>query len=621
MDDFLQKLKEQADIVEVVAGYVALRRTGKNYVGLCPFHQEKTPSFTVSPENNIFYCFGCQAGGDALTFLMKVESITFPESVALLAEKLGLPLPERLGGGERKERKEFFWALYEEATAFYERMLEAPEGKAARDYLARRGLDAPTWRRFRLGFAPEGNRLATQLSAQAPLPQLAQLGLASERGGGSDLFRNRLIFPIMDLRGRPIAFGGRALDEQSQPKYLNSGATALFEKGRSLYALHLARRTATERRALVVVEGYMDAISAHQHGFANTVASLGTSLTGDQAHLLSRFTQRVYLAYDIDAAGINATLRALDLLRPQGIEVRVASMAGYKDPDSLLRAQGAEAFSRALIDYLPGEEFIYRQIAQRHNWQVEEEKARAIREILAQLIARLPSALEKEKYLKRLAVESGWGEEVLVNELNRLGAPPPTRGGRRRGAVSLEDLRRAERTLPVLEVRLLHLILKQPTLLAESGLDSLRQDDNSPQQDSSRQGVLASVLEELGLPKMPLEDFQNPICRSLLAACQEAFHEGSWPPTFSPEDPAAPLAARLLIEPLNVADIHQEARLCLERLNLEKISRQLHRLKDEISILEKSGPSEPLRFKLQQYQDLCRLKEKGAPTMDGRNRA
>jgi len=621
MDDFLQKLKEQADIVEVVAGYVALRRTGKNYVGLCPFHQEKTPSFTVSPENNIFYCFGCQAGGDALTFLMKVESITFPESVALLAEKLGLPLPERLGGGERKERKEFFWALYEEATAFYERMLEAPEGKAARDYLARRGLDAPTWRRFRLGFAPEGNRLATQLSAQAPLPQLAQLGLASERGGGSDLFRNRLIFPIMDLRGRPIAFGGRALDEQSQPKYLNSGATALFEKGRSLYALHLARRTATERRALVVVEGYMDAISAHQHGFANTVASLGTSLTGDQAHLLSRFTQRVYLAYDIDAAGINATLRALDLLRPQGIEVRVASMAGYKDPDSLLRAQGAEAFSRALIDYLPGEEFIYRQIAQRHNWQVEEEKARAIREILAQLIARLPSALEKEKFLKRLAVESGWGEEVLVNELNRLGAPPPTRGGRRRGAVSLEDLRRAERTLPVLEVRLLHLILKQPTLLAESGLDSLRQDDNSPQQDSSRQGVLASVLEELGLPKMPLEDFQNPICRSLLAACQEAFHEGSWPPTFSPEDPAAPLAARLLIEPLNVADIHQEARLCLERLNLEKISRQLHRLKDEISILEKSGPSEPLRLKLQQYQDLCRLKEKGAPTMDGRNRA
>ncbi|MCX5971155.1 MAG: DNA primase [Coprothermobacterota bacterium] len=610
MDDFLQKLKAQVDIVEVVSGYVPLRRTGKNYVGLCPFHQENTPSFTVSPENNIFYCFGCQAGGDALTFLMKVESITFPESVALLAEKLGLPLPERLGGGERKERKEFFWTLYEEATAFYERMLEAPEGKVARDYLARRGVDTPTWRRFRLGFAPEGNRLVTQLSAQASLPQLVQLGLAGERGGGSDLFRGRLIFPIMDLRGRPIAFGGRALDEQSQPKYLNSGASPLFEKGQSLYALHLARRTAAERRALVVVEGYMDAISAHQHGFANTVASLGTSLTADQAHLLSRFTQRVYLAYDIDAAGINATLRALDLLRPQGIEVRVPSMAGYKDPDSLLRAQGAEAFSRALIDYLPGEEFIYRQIAQRHNWQVEEEKARAIREILVQLVARLPSALEKEKFLKRLALESGWGEEILVNELNRLGAPTPTRGGRRRVAVSLEDLRRAERTLPVLEVRLLHLILQQPTLLAESGLDSLRQDD------SLRQHVLPSELKELAL-----EDFQNPTCRNLLVACQEAFQEGSWPPTFSPEDPAAPLAARLLIEPLNVPDIHQEARLCLERLNLEKISRQLHRLKEEISVLEKTGPSEPLRLKLQQYQALCRLKEKGAPTMDGRKRA
>ncbi|MCX5975911.1 MAG: DNA primase [Coprothermobacterota bacterium] len=615
MDDFLQKLKTQVDILELVSGYVPLRRTGKNYVGLCPFHQEKTPSFTVSPENNIFYCFGCQAGGDALTFLMKVESITFPESVALLAEKLGLPLPERLGGGERKERKEFFWTLYEEATAFYERMLEAPEGKAARDYLARRGVDALTWRRFRLGFAPEGNRLATQLSAQAPLPQLVQLSLASERGGGSDLFRNRLIFPIMDLRGRPIAFGGRALDEQNQPKYLNSGATPLFEKGQSLYALHLARRTAAERRALVVVEGYMDAISAHQHGFTNTVASLGTSLTADQAHLLSRFTQRIYLAYDIDAAGINATLRALDLLRPQGIEVRVPSMAGYKDPDSLLRAQGAEAFSRALIDYLPGEEFIYRQIAQRHNWQVEEEKARAIREILAQLVARLPSALEKEKFLKRLALESGWGEEVLVNELNRLSATTPTRGGRRRGAVSLEDLRRAERTLPVLEVRLLHLILQQPTLLAESGLDSLRQDD------SLREDSLPSELEALGSLKAPLEDFQNPICRSLLAACQEAFQGGSWPPTFSPEDPAAPLAARLLIEPLNVPDIHLEARLCLERLSLEKISRQLHRLKEEISILEKSGPSEPLLLKLQQYQALCRLKEKGAPTMDGRKRA
>ncbi len=616
MDDFLQKLKAQVDIVEVVSGYVPLRRTGKNYVGLCPFHQEKTPSFTVSPENNIFYCFGCQAGGDALTFLMKVESITFPESVALLAEKLGLPLPERLGGGEHKERKEFFWTLYEEATAFYERMLEAPEGKTAREYLTRRGVDTPTWRRFRLGFAPEGNRLVTQLSAQAPLPQLVQLGLASERGGGSDLFRGRLIFPIMDLRGRPIAFGGRALDEQSQPKYLNSGATPLFEKGRSLYALHLARRAATERRALVVVEGYMDAISAHQHGFTNTIASLGTSLTADQAHLLSRFTQRVYLAYDIDAAGINATLRALDLLRPQGIEVRVASMAGYKDPDSLLRAQGAEAFSRALVDYLPGEEFIYHQISQRYNWQVEEEKARAIREILAQLVTRLPSALEKEKFLKRLALESGWGEEVLVNELNRLGAPLSTRGGRRRGSVSLEDLRRAERTLPVLEVRLLHLILKEPTLLAESGLDRAPQHDSLQQDESLQQDALPSELDELAL-----EDFQNPTCQRLLAACQEAFQEGRWPPAFTPEDPAAPLAARLLIEPLNVADIHQEARLCLERLSLEKISRQLHRLKEEISALEKSGPSEPLRLKLQQYQALCQLKEKGAPTMDGRNRA
>jgi DNA primase len=587
VDDFLEKLKAQIDIVEVVSAYVPLRRTGKNYVGLCPFHSEKTPSFTVSPENNIFYCFGCQTGGDAFTFLMKVENITFPEAMSMLAGKLGMPMPERMGGGEQHEQKEFFWKLYEEATVFYERMLLAPEGHLAREYLARRGIKETTWKQFRLGYAPEGNQLTSQLSAKAPLDQLIKLSLSSERGGGADHFRSRLVFPILDLRGRPIAFGGRALDDQIQPKYLNSGATPLFEKGRTLYALHLARRAVAERRALIVVEGYMDAVSAHQFGFANTVASLGTSLTTDQAQLLRRFSQRVYLAYDIDSAGIQATLRALELLRPEGIEVRVPRMAGYKDPDRLLQAEGAEAFSRALIDYLPAEEFVYQQITQRYNWEVEEEKSRAIREILTQLVTRLPSAMETEKYLKRLSLESGWGEEVLVNELKRLaGTAPKTTP--RRGAVSLEDVRRAERKLPVVEVRLLHLVLQEPALLGE--------------------------LEEL-----VAEEFQDPVCRRLLEACQQGFQEGVWPPTLAAaEERSSILMARLLIEPLNIADPLTEARICLDRLFQEKISRQLRLLKEEIAALEKTGPAEALRAKLQEYQDLCLRKEKTGGFSDGK---
>jgi len=346
-DDFIEKIRSQADIVSVISEYVPLKKKGRNFWGCCPFHQEKTPSFSVAPEKNFFYCYGCQAGGDVFRFLMRVENIGFVDSIKLLAQKLNMPVPEKeQSEAERvreREREEILRAN-ELARDFYEACLRnSPLGVNALAYLVERGLTVEQAQGFRLGFAPDAwDKCGTALQKRGISAEIlvkAGLAILRPQSGVYDRFRNRIMFPIEDIRGRVIGFGGRVMDD-TQPKYLNSPETPVFNKRKVLFNLSRAYRAIKETGSAVVVEGYMDAIALASNGITNTVASLGTAFTPEQARMLLHYAPEIVFAYDSDSAGQNATLRALSVVRASGAVVKVASFPDGKDPDEVMRKHG-----------------------------------------------------------------------------------------------------------------------------------------------------------------------------------------------------------------------------------------------------------------------------------------
>jgi DNA primase len=353
--NLIDEVKARNDIVDVVSEYVTLKRAGRNHSGLCPFHSEKTPSFTVSREKQMFYCFGCHESGDVISFVMKRENKGFYEALKTLADRVGMVLPQKeLPPAEAAgfRRRQAIYDALSRASSLYSSWLQQERGKHALSYLRGRGLSIETIERFGLGYAPDAwDEMANALRQRGASEEiLVAAGLCLPRPGGSgvyDRFRNRVIFPIRDARGRTIGFGARALDD-SQPKYINSPETEVFSKGRGLFALNLSRDAARDEGFMAVVEGYMDAIAAHQAGVRNVVASLGTSLTQEQARQLVHISQNVVIAYDSDAAGQAATLRGLDVLRQAGASVRVCEIPEGKDPDDLIRSKGAEVFSQVL---------------------------------------------------------------------------------------------------------------------------------------------------------------------------------------------------------------------------------------------------------------------------------
>lgn len=350
----LERIRERTDIAALIGEYVQLKKQGKNYIGLCPFHEERTPSFTVSPHKQMFYCFGCQAGGSVFNFLMLKEDIPFAEAVRVLARRAGITLPEDDTPEARRkegERAALLRAMELAARYFCARLADGA-GETARGYLERRGLDAATVDAWRLGYAPTGWRgLSDALAGRGvPASALEKSGLSGRSTAGEglyDRFRDRLMFPIADRRGRVIAFGGRALDDKTQPKYLNSPETPLFSKRRALYGFDRAREAIARRGEAVVVEGYLDLIAAHRAGVDWAVASLGTALSQEQAMEVSRLADNVVIAYDADSAGSQATLRGLEMFQRLGARVRVAELPAGEDPDSVFRARGAAGTRRA----------------------------------------------------------------------------------------------------------------------------------------------------------------------------------------------------------------------------------------------------------------------------------
>lgn len=371
-NEFKTSVLHATDIVELIGQTVALKRRGKDFVGLCPFHQEKTPSFHVSPTKQFYHCYGCKAGGNAIDFVMRRDRIEFMDAMRLLGERAGIEMPRQGGSSEKFSRRQVLLEAQSAACVFFEKLLSHPtQGKAARQYLQQRGFNDESIRRFQIGVAPDAwDGLLTSPVGRKFSPEiLMQAGLVKQRerdGGFYDTFRNRLMFPIRDESGRIIAFGGRVMPGSQDPaKYLNSPETPLFSKSRSLYGMDLARQRAVEKRTLMVVEGYTDVIMAHQFGVSNVVSSLGTALTEQHVGLMRRFADRIVLLFDADSAGDLATNRAVELFLTQPVEILIASMPAGVDPDEFLMEHGASEFEQLFDKAQDALSYTWRQLQQR----------------------------------------------------------------------------------------------------------------------------------------------------------------------------------------------------------------------------------------------------------------
>ena len=425
-EDVIAEVRQRSDIVDLVSSYVALKRRGRDYVGLCPFHSEKTPSFSVSPERQSFHCFGCGVGGNAISFVMQYENLSFPEALRFLASRAGMQLPEREpSAAEKRERslKERLLEMHKLAATHFYQLLHTEEGKHAYQYLRQRGLSDETIRKFGLGFSSKRPGELYRFLKQRGYTdaELRESGLVTiEERGARDKFWNRVMFPIMDSNSRVIAFGGRVMGE-GEPKYLNSPETKLFDKSRNLYGLNYARRTRADH--VILCEGYMDVIALHQAGYANAVASLGTALTEQQVLHLKRTLSTAavaVLSYDSDNAGVKAARRAIPLLRGAGYTPKVLSMQPYKDPDEFIKALGREAYAERAENARNALLWEVDVIAKQHDLQDPAEKTAFYQETAA-LLCSFSEPLERNNYVDAVAREQMIPAEALRDLVNRMG--------------------------------------------------------------------------------------------------------------------------------------------------------------------------------------------------------
>lgn len=427
-EEFIQRVRDGSDLVKVIGEYVVLKRRGRNFVGLCPFHNEKTPSFNVSPETQLYHCFGCGAGGNVFTFIMEIEGLGFPEAAAFLAEKAGIAVEEKEVPAEELERNQNQRRLYQltELTAKYMAytLQKAPEATKARQYVVGRGISAEAAHAFALGYAKGDWDDLLRLAKNRGFTEeeLLQAGLVLPRrngGGYYDRFRDRLIFPIQDLQGRVVAFGGRSLTKDGDgPKYLNSPETDIFHKGSQLYGLNLAKNALRQGEPAIITEGYMDVIALHTAGFSSAIASLGTSLTEGQVRLLSRFTSRILIAYDGDTAGAAATWRGLEMLNRYGFDVKVIDLAEGEDPDSLIRKYGPEAFQSAVSRALPLTDYKVNRTLSGFDLRQVNERIKAARALLP-ILVEVEGAVAREAYIELVARKIGISTGALKRELHQ----------------------------------------------------------------------------------------------------------------------------------------------------------------------------------------------------------
>lgn len=419
--EIIEEILYRTDIEELIGSYVTLKRAGSNLSGLCPFHSEKTPSFSVSPAKKFFYCFGCGAGGDAITFVMKMENLDYPQAVEFLAKRAGITIPEngKREGGLSRER---VFAMNVEAAKFFRSCLFDPKyGQEAMEYLrGTRRLSTEIIRRFGLGFSPDSFGMLTDHMHKKGYRDEELIagflcGKSQKTGRSYDYFRNRVMFPIIDVSGNVIAFGGRVMDD-SKPKYLNSSDTPGFKKSKNLFALNYAKNACSEQ--MILCEGYMDVIAMHAAGFENAVATLGTSLTSEQARLMTKYTKKVIISYDSDEAGQRAADRAIRLLGEVGLDVRVLKLSGAKDPDEYIKLYGAERLRSLLGQSKTWFDFKWNSVASRYNLETPSDRIKASEEA-CDIIAGVASPIEREVYISQIASPLGLPAEVIKSNVER----------------------------------------------------------------------------------------------------------------------------------------------------------------------------------------------------------
>ncbi len=559
----IDSVLENTDIVALIGDYVRLQKKGRNYVGNCPFHQENQPSFTVSPEKQIFYCFGCQAGGNAFRFLMLHENLSFGQALYRLAERAGvrLDLPEKT----ENSRENRLWEINAWAAGFYHQvLLQNPEAEPARRYLRQRGLSSEIIERFQLGFAPAGwdNLLKTK---QFAANLLLEVGLVSQSSKGRfyDRFRNRIIFPVKNSSGKIVGFGGRILAD-GEPKYLNTPETACFVKNRLLFGLDLAKNSIRQQNRAVLMEGYMDVIAAHQYGLTNAVASLGTSFTSGQARLLSRYTSRVLLAFDADAAGQIAAFKSLDLLQEAGLEPCVLSVPEGKDPDEFLRNFGLEAWNSLEPDFLL--EYKIKSYLKQKLGRLE-----ILEKILPNLAA-LGGGAKLEESLNLVTSRLSLTEQAVKEELVRY--LKKSRNNWHKTDIKPQISNTISKTLSSYEKaerELLHILLQDPESL----------------------GI---VQEQLGQNFWSRTEYQE-ICEKAVSAANPAVCLGHL------SSQAAALVQELWLRPpaQHLTKIRQD---CIAIIQRELANRQKVQLLQDLAVAEKNGDQENIRLLLQQIQNL-----------------
>ena len=472
---FIDELVARNPIEDVVGQYVTLKRSGANMFGLCPFHGEKTASFSVAPDKGIYYCFGCHKGGGAINFMMEVEGLTYPDAVRALAKRVGMDVPEDEQYQSRYRQQERLWALNKEAARFFHSQLYAPVGAPGLQYVQKRGLSKNILTQFGVGYAPDSwNSLVDAMRKKGYTDQeLRDADLVGEKNGRIyDRFRNRVMFPIIDVRGNVIGFGGRVLDN-STPKYLNTSETIIFNKRKNLFGLNLAKKS--KQGFMILVEGNIDVITLHQYGFDCAVASLGTSLTEEHAALLSRYTEQVVLTYDGDEAGQRAAKRAIPMLEKAGIRVKVLKMRDAKDPDEFLHKFGPDAFRLLLEESSNRVDYQLGAIAAKYDLKDDDQKIRYVQEA-AELLCTLDSSVKREVYGIRVAEKAGITAEAMKLEVGKAFKRRLAREKKQQEKIDLapaqalqpklRSLRYQNMKSAMAEEAIIGRALRQPTLLA-----------------------------------------------------------------------------------------------------------------------------------------------------------
>ena len=443
-ESFIDELVARNPIEDVVGQYVTLKRSGANMFGLCPFHGEKTASFSVAPDKGIYYCFGCHKGGGAINFMMELEGLSYPDAVRSLAKRVGMQVPEDEQYESRYRAQERLWALHKEAARFFHGQLYAPVGQPALQYALGRGMSKGILTAFGVGYAPDSWDAMTKamLAKGYTRQELIDSGLVTvsqKNGNIFDRFRDRLMFPVIDVRGNVIAFSGRALKKDDNiAKYLNSPETLIFNKRKNLFGLNLAKKT--KENNLILVEGNVDVVALHQYGFDNAVASLGTSLTDEQAALITRYVEQVILLYDSDKAGENATARAIPILEKAGLRVKVLHVQDAKDPDEFLKKFGADKFRLLLEDSANRVEYQLNTIRKQYDLTIDDQKIRYVQES-AELISTLESSIQREVYGGRVAEAAGISMDAMKLEVNKAFKRRIAREKKKQEKIDLEPMK------------------------------------------------------------------------------------------------------------------------------------------------------------------------------------